>query len=64
MDAGCALLLLGLLFEGVTVLAVSLLFGDTGGVTPAPGLVLTVMLPGPGPGLAYFSGREIPDTGV
>jgi len=49
--------------------AVSLTLGDTGGVTPdpgiaEPGLVVTDIGPAPGPGLANFSGREIPDAGV
>jgi len=41
----------------------SLLLGETGGVIPAPGLVLTDIGP-PAPDLAYFSGLEIPVTGV
>ena len=47
------------------LLAESLMFGDTGGVTPdpgtaeEPGLVVTDIGPAPGPGLANFSGLEI-----
>jgi hypothetical protein len=39
--------------------------GEAGGVCTigAPGLVDTDMLT-PGPGLAYFSGLEMPETGV
>ena len=52
------------------LLAESLMFGDTGGVTPdpgtaeEPGLVVTDIGPAPGPGLANFSGLVIPEAGV
>ena len=58
----CALPLSELL-AAVTA-AASLMLGDTGGVTPDPGLVVTDIGPAPGPGLANFSGLDIPEAGV
>ena len=47
------------------LVAVSLMLGATGGVTPDPaGLVVTDIGPAPGPGLANFSGLEIPEACV
>lgn len=60
----CALPLSELLAAAAAA-AASLMLGDTGGVTPDPGLVVTDIGPAaPGPGLANFSGLEIPEAGV
>jgi len=61
----CALPLLSELLVAAAATVASLMLGDTGGVTPDPGLVVTDIGPAaPGPGLANFSGLEIPVAGV